>query len=375
MHRILLILFLVLPFRGIAQYTVSGLVINKNDQKPVADASVFLNNATVGTKTADNGAFTLTNVRPGQYDLVVSIVGFETLHQNIMVNKDLQLADILISPKTIALKEVMIRPNGNRERDFQTFKRLFFGTSDFAEDCKILNPDLLDFDFDQSTMVFTASSSDYLEIENKALGYQIKYFLNDFKNDAKTGIFYFEGTAAFSEMKGKPSEIRRWQKNRLKVYLGSSMHFLRSTISNSMETEGFRVLRMIRKPDPDSKGLTNIRYKETLVTKPWLTVNDFIKLTDVTGQYALGFEDCLYVLYAKKWAHATTKDKALNPTATPAFLDDPTSTTLIFDSSYAFFDANGIIINPQNVLFEGLWGKSRVAELLPVDYVPEANKQ
>jgi len=369
-YRIFAILFLILPLTGFSQYVITGRIINQNDKKPVADASVFLNNATVGTKSGDNGAFTLTNVRPGQYDLVVSIIGFETVHQNIMVNDDMRLSDISISPKTIALAEVKIRPPGDRDRDLQTFKRLFFGTSEFAEDCKILNPELLDFDYDASTMTFTASSSDYLEIENKALGYRIKYLLADLKNDSKTGILYFEGTANFEELKGKPSVLRKWQKNRLKVYQGSSMHFLRSTINNSMETEGFRVLRLIRKLNPDSKGNSRDKYKETLVTKPWLSVNNFVKRTNIDGEYALGFDDCLYVLYAKKWAHPVAKDKALPQPNNPAFLDDPTATTVMFEEVYAYFDANGIIINPQSVLFTGVWGQSRVADLLPVDYVP-----
>ncbi|MDR3694554.1 carboxypeptidase-like regulatory domain-containing protein [Mucilaginibacter sp.] len=365
-----IILFLALPFTGFAQYAISGRVINKSDRQPVADASVFLNNATVGTKTADNGTFTLTNVRPGQYDLVVSIIGFETVHQNIMVNKDLQLPDILFTPKTIALKEVKIMSPDDRDKYYQKFKRLFLGVSDFAADCKILNPDLLDFDFDRTTKVFSASSSDYLEIENRALGYRIKYFLNDFKNDEKSGIFYFEGTAAFSEMKGGRPEMRKWQKNRLKVYLGSSMHFLRSAIANNLQTEGFRVLRLIRTPDT-AKSLTGIpRFKETLVTKPYLNVNDFIHATEIQGEYALGYPDCLYVMYAKKWAHQAIKNPAAPQPANPAFLDDPVATTLIFDRAYSYFDENGIIINPQSVLFEGSWGTSRVAELLPVDYVP-----
>ncbi|BAU56091.1 carboxypeptidase-like regulatory domain-containing protein [Mucilaginibacter gotjawali] len=370
MRRIWIILFLALPFTGFAQYSISGRVINKNDQKPVADASVFLNNASAGTKTADNGTFTLTNVRPGQYDLVVSIIGYETVHQPIMVNKDLRLGDILISPKTIALNEVKIMPPGDRDKYYQKFLRLFFGYGEFAADCKILNPDLLDFDYDRPAKVFTASSSDYLEIENKALGYRIKYFLNNFKNDEKSGVLYFEGTAAFSEMQGKPSAVRRWVKNRLKVYQGSSMHFLRSAIANDIETEGFRVLKLIRTPDT-AKSVTGIpRYKETLVSKPYLNVSDFIRTTDIPGEYALGYPDCLYIMYAKKWAHQAIKNPAAPLPDKPAFLDDPVCTTLIFNGAYSYFDANGIIINPQSILFEGAWGIGGVAELLPVDYVP-----
>ncbi|MDB5088037.1 MAG: hypothetical protein JWR09_2031, partial [Mucilaginibacter sp.] len=39
-------------------------------------------------------------------------------------------------------------------------------------------------------------------------------------------------------------------------------------------------------------------------------------------------------------------------------------------STYALFDMNGIIIS-QAPLLEGAWAKSRLSDLLPVDYVPD----
>jgi hypothetical protein len=37
---------------------------------------------------------------------------------------------------------------------------------------------------------------------------------------------------------------------------------------------------------------------------------------------------------------------------------------------YAVFDMNGSIISAQSTLIEGTWSKSKIAEMLPVDYVP-----
>ena len=54
----------------------------------------------------------------------------------------------------------------------------------------------------------------------------------------------------------------------------------------------------------------------------------------------------------------------------PDFMDDPLTTTLIFNESNIFFDNNGVIINPLGLLFDGNWGRRLTAELLPVDYVP-----
>jgi hypothetical protein len=369
MIRSLLFVLLLLPFTCFAQYVITGRVLNGTDKTPVANASVFLNNAVAGSKTDDKGAFTITNVRPGQYDLVVSSLGYEPSHQNIMVNGDVKLLSIEISPKTMMLQEVKIRSNGNWKKDYEKFKRYFFGESAFAGKCKILNkdlPDILDLDYDSEAMMFTAKSSDFLTIENKALGYKIKYLLSKLERNAGTGSFYYEGTAAFEELAGSASEIRRWKKNRLKAYEGSSMQFLRSAVTNTITNNGFKVLRLIGKSGPGHSGLGSPGFR-TLVDLP-LNSSDFVKLTDVKGEYALSFKDCLYVMYNKKQAHsANTITKEWSSSAA---WNNALITTLIFNEPYTFFDNNGIIINPLSVSFDGNWGTRLMAELLPVDYEP-----
>jgi len=374
MIRTLLIVLFFLPLTCLAQYVITGRVLNSTDKAPVANASVFLNNAVAGSKTDDKGTFTITNVRPGQYDLVVSSLGYETSHQNIMVNADIRLADISLAPKVMMLQEVRIRSKDDWRKNYEKFKQYFFGNSPYAQQCKILNknlPDLLDLDYDRKTRVFTARSDDFLEIENKALGYKIRYQLQELKSDGIANINYYQGTAAFEELKGSKSQQRKWQKNRRIAYEGSSMHFLRSVIGNAFTNEGFKVLRLIRKPNPDYKGF-GPKYSQTLVSTP-LGAGDFAKLTDVTGEYALSFNDCLYVMYDKKRAHLSDKD-AKNVLLSPDFMDDPLTTTLIFNEPNVFFDNNGIIINPLGVLFYGNWGRRLIAELLPVDYVPESGE-
>src|ERR1700760_645816 len=96
-----LIFFLIfLPVTAVAQYRISGKILDSATRKPVADASVFLSNASVGTKTNNDGTFTITNVRSGQYDLIVSILGYATYKQSVMANKDLDLPAIYITQQT-----------------------------------------------------------------------------------------------------------------------------------------------------------------------------------------------------------------------------------------------------------------------------------
>jgi len=119
-----------------------------------------------------------------------------------------------------------------------------------------------------------------------------------------------------------------------------------------------------RIPNPDNRN-PDVKYVDVL-GKTALREADFVKLTDKRDEYALSFKDCLYVMYTK--LHNYTGNLATIPAS-----EQPNyaKTALTFVSPYIFFDRNGIILNPESVVFEGYWAGSRVAELLPFDYEPE----
>jgi len=400
MRRLFVFFTLLLPLSCLAQVNISGRILNQADTKPVANASVFLSNATIGDKTAADGTFTLHNVNPGKYDLIVSILGFEAFDQTVMVGyKNISLPDITIFPKTINLRQVTIKPryDPDRAKYYQIFKDAFIGTSDFAPYCKILNPDVLDYDYDEAKNTLKASSYDFLEIENAALGYKIKYLLKDFSLDNTAKALYYKGSVFFENMKGTASEQERWKKRRQDVYIGSEMHFLLSALGDRIEEEGFRVqqLAIITNPERPADSIINtkISYYKELKTKTeiqrdslayWikklkltktfqklmpypLTKKDIIRKTDQPGQYAMGCEgDGLYIAYSKtNHFHIVDNREYLNKPGN-------TETNLLsFNAPYAFFYSNGVIINPYSVMLEGFWGREGVAELLPVDYDPQ----
>jgi hypothetical protein len=336
----------MLPLAAIGQYHITGRVVDAATNQPVADASVFLSNASAGAKSNADGTFSMVNVRGGQYVMVISIIGYATYQQNIVVNKDLVLGDLLIKAQSIVLKEVRIGPDKHWAEHFEIFKREFLGSTDNANECTILNPHVVEFDFDSETRELTATADGFLEIENKALGYKIKYMLSAFTFNAKQHSIYFAGSAFFEDLKGSKRQVKAWQKNRQITYLGSDMNFLRAVIANNVKEQGFKVLRLIRTPNPDYHGGPDNKYHETLVTKP-LDVNQYMQLTDIKDQYALNFKDCLYVVY---------NDSSLS------------GSTITILKNYAYFDNNGIFLNPEDMVLEGNWGASRLADMLPVDY-------
>ncbi len=103
-----------------------------------------------------------------------------------------------------------------------------------------------------------------------------------------------------------------------------------------------------------------------------LTEQDIIKTTDRSGQYALSCDnDGLYIAY-NRHHHYHISDQL-------KYLDNRSNTenTLInFGSPNIFFNGNGVISNPNCIMFYGAWSKKRVAELLPIDYeTPEDMEQ
>jgi hypothetical protein len=386
----------------LAQSVITGRVISHADKKPVANASIFLSNTTIGNETEGDGTFMLKNIRSGKFDIIVSVIGFETYSQTVILNNNkLTLPDIELVPKVNVLKEVTIRSkvDPNRATYLRWFSEQFLGMSELAQDCKIVNPEVLDLSYDNNTKILTASSYDFLEIENRALGYRLKYLVTSFSDNTQDVIkrdLHYGGSVLFEKMKGTPSQEKRWQKRRQEAYEGSEMHFLRTVSGNRIEEEGFRVMQWSISQNPARPADSVIEAKIKLFTKLktennkykdslafWtkksalpkklqilmnypLAREEIIKLTDQKKIYALGCDmDGLHITY--------NKDHHFPEKGQTRHLDDRTNkevTLVNFSSPYAFFDENGSVLNFYSVSLTGAWAQNRVAELLPEDYEP-----
>ncbi|MBC7400361.1 MAG: carboxypeptidase-like regulatory domain-containing protein [Mucilaginibacter sp.] len=380
MFKFLLFLFL-LPASLFAQNVVTGKLMGFNDKMPIANVSVFLNNSSIGNETQQDGSFKLTNVKNGQYDMVVSCVGYVTYHQQIFVyNNNLNLPDIELEISISSLNEVKIvskqkkiKTDPNRKRYIRMFTEAFFGNTKNARDCKLLNPELLDFNFEQNNDKLSATSHGFLILENKALGYRIKYLLTSFLIDPGDHIIYYTGSSVFFDIDSTAAQQKIWRQKRVKAYLGSEMHFLRACIANQLTDDGFTVRKLVRTPIVDrpsdsviyanikesskssalhywKKLAGTIRYNQKLFDRH-LYSYEFISKTDTKGIYALAYPYCLMINYGNE--RSTLPDD---------------NTIITFTEPYAYFDSNGVIANPQSNKVEDYWSTQRIAELLPVDY-------
>ena len=81
---------------------ISGLVKGTNG-KGIGGAMVVLNE-TVGTTTDSNGAFSITNVTAGSYDIVVSKDGYDSVQKKVNVTSG------LTSVVSLNIKGTVVRP-------------------------------------------------------------------------------------------------------------------------------------------------------------------------------------------------------------------------------------------------------------------------
>ncbi|MBF8297303.1 MAG: hypothetical protein HW389_3848 [Bacteroidetes bacterium] len=68
--------------------SVFGVVLDAESRSPIVNVNVFLSNTKIGTGTDARGAFTLTGIPSGRYDLVFSRVGYERVIRSVLLNEN-----------------------------------------------------------------------------------------------------------------------------------------------------------------------------------------------------------------------------------------------------------------------------------------------
>lgn len=381
---------------ALAQYgSISGKITRADSKGAVAHASVFLSNSSFGTSSNDDGNYTLNNVRPGQYTLVVTAIGYDDYIKTVLVSNQPINLDITLSTKTIQLRDVIITTPANWKTNYEKFKKEFIGSDENAKQCQVINPQILSFIYSKKKQTLEAYADDFLIVENRALGYRVKYLVKNYKSDGISGLISYSGQQLFEELPGKAVQKKKWQIKRDEAYYGSSMHFFRSLYKDRLTEEGFEAYSLIRLPNenraPDDVIFRNIqRFKEinnyaardslrywtgmdntsrynfnTLSSIKYMS-SEICKTTDQPGIFALTFPACLYVIYTKKREETYFRD-LFRPLTMPNY--EVTTLSYFDDKQFTLFDMNGIVVG-HGPLYEGTWTKSRLSMLLPVDYVP-----
>ena len=345
-------------------YSIIGTVRDEKGEL-LPGATVFISNSTYIQATNKEGKFSFGNIRPGTYEVVVKMIGFVTNTQTITLREKAVKLDIVLKESITNLNAVTItgppKPKPSN-RDIRWFFNNFIGTSPNAAQCKILNPDVLNIVPEKKGQYkLEASTKDFLEIENDALGYKIKYLLKKFIFYAQYDVCYYEGSAYFEELKGTGEQQKLWEKNREKAYLGSARHFFRAALNGTSRAEGFFTYRVNEHKGPSP--LTPLDIDNMLVTvnkdqKALISIPYGKPRTDLYIYYIWGAIHEDQLAWVKQCVDTVTIDK--NGGTTPG--------------GYEFFNAHINVAHIRGLMpgvgysFWGRWASQRVADLTPLDY-------
>ena len=403
------LMLIILGTNAIAQntFTISGLVRDQKDGLP--GASIYLSGYKIATVADNDGRFKLPNLKPGSYDILVQLVGYLPYSKSVIISDKSVQVELVLKENVAQLEEVVIRADPNRQKYINQFKEFFIGKTPNALQCKILNPQVLNVDFDITKSTLTVSTTEFLVVENKALGYRLKYMLDHFEYNSRTHIIYYSGHPFFEELKASAAKKKKYIAAREVAYYGSSQHFFRSLYANKTQEEGFIINKMIKVPNPnrypeyiinnnlekikavpEKTGIRQNKGKiDTALFNFWMkqkempkTIDRFSRaevLTDTLVHYFnqnlkyLSYTDALLIQYTKEkesLAYSNTGFWIFRPLDVP---ENEISVANLTGEGVRFYE-NGGIYDSRSLLYEGFWAYEKVADMVPMDYVPLPKK-
>ena len=346
------------------EYTLNGIVRDGKTGEGLAGAHVFLLESTVGTVTDEKGHFLLSDLPAGEYKVGVSMIGFRpyTLSVDVATVTD-QSFDIDLNPQVYELDQVMVTGKRNRrwKKQLEQFKIQVIGDTDNAQHTDIVNPEVLNFV--QRKNILIAEAHVPLIIENKATGYRIHYMLVHCA--IQHGLPQYKGIARFEEMEPKnDKQLRRWKKNRKQAYAGSFKHLLRTLAEKKsmaeVNKEGFYIARVAEFPE-------NIQAYEQAIFKSKDTVDQIVEEKSDGPENLLRVNDFLLITYERELESYRFVRNHMMQHRNP----DVQRSSIELRSDSTVFNDKGILYEAYDVVLHGYMGWERMAEMLPLDYIPE----
>jgi len=357
--------------QAIPHVRITGIVTDASTGKPLHSVNVFLANTTLGCATDENGLYVIAKVPLGNYDLIASMMGYELKEESIRLTESTdRVFNVKLRPKILMGEEITIvvsRPH-EWKKNLKKFEGIFLGTSENASQCEILNPEVIDFKSDDTRGIFRASTNQPLQLENRALGYRIDFTLRDF-TFYQNGSVNFLGRARYEPLFPKDErEEKKWIENRLEAYHGSLRHFLVAAISNHLWEEGFLAYNVSALPGSS---------EEIFFGKA--KVEHFISAGAFPFERTLIFPHYLKVIYTKEsvsreyiWYNIGKTSGLSQGSGAQGKGGEATEQTswLEINLKPVTINISGHVYNPYSITTYGYWAWERVAEQLPLDYLP-----
>jgi CarboxypepD_reg-like domain len=352
--RYLIVPMLVLvPFLVDAQFTVGGKIVDSATNEPLPAASVYCQNTTLGTVTNKEGFFSLS-LKSGGYELVISFTGYET--KQIRINHtDGIIPDIKMIKEEKSLGEVIVKTSNEVKDGWEKYGGFFIdhfiGTTPNSSKTRLLNPEVLKFYFLKRSNKLRVLATEPLQIENAALGYNLRYELDSFIYYYSTDINSYRGYCLYTEMEGSDSLKNAWTANRKKAYDGSKLQFMRSYYDSTLTEDGWTINLLDETNDK----------KFNKVADPYDTT--YYGGLDSTLQIEIWYPRKISVAYKHKPEPQYLKQYKLP-------LNVPLQLSYIDLRDAIAIKENGYYYDQKDWVNQGYWSWKNLGDQLPYDYNP-----
>ena len=336
MKNILLVILLI-SFSTLHSQTLSGIVVDKNDE-PLAGATVYFDGSSFGTSTNFEGEFKIALPSEISSTLVVSFVGFDKVYLS-KLNFD-KPYKILLKESTEDLREIVLTDNKfSRKEMLKIFRNQFLGDTKAGNQCKIKNEDEIYFSYDNDKFILTAYADKPLIIDNPYLGYKVHFDLSTFDtkfnkysikgNDVYSSIYV--GTTRFEDIDDSSKKL----KNREKVFNGSFLQLFRNIANKEWSKDKFTLF----------KGQYQANADENLFVKDTVGVKQVFIKKQERGLHAKDFVAEFSLLYNRR-----------------------EQSKIIFHIDNFVIDRYGLFSNYDKIYFSGDLAQKKVGDLLPSNY-------
>lgn len=338
-----------------AQGNLSGTVVDAETKQPLEGASVFAQNTTKGTTTNKEGFFKF-HLEKGGYEIIVSFTGYASRTINLQelsadrtFNLELEKADNTMGE--VIIKNTNEVPDG-WEKYGKFFIEHFIGSTPNADSCSLLNPEALKFLYFKRNDRLKVLATEPLQIQNRALGYNMRYELDSFVHFFKTDLNSYRGKCFYQLMDGDELQQANWKKARNATYVGSRLHFLRSYYDSTLSEQGFTV-------DLNREGSTQF----DRLKNPYDTTYYFFN--DSTSVAELYFPAKASITYENK----APEKRYLQQYKLP--LNVPIQISYIDLTDAIEIKTNGYFTEQKSWINQGYWSWKNLADQLPYDFEPE----
>ncbi|GAB5523950.1 MAG: carboxypeptidase-like regulatory domain-containing protein [Roseivirga sp.] len=332
---------------------ISGTVVDRDSKTPITGVHVFIAGSEKGIDTDIEGKFSITNIEQETFQLIFSHVGYQTRTINFDAKKSSRQLNVSLKAEETLLDEVVVNAKKDRKwnRDLKKFKQFFFGEGYNENLISIENDYLIEF-MDKKGRDLIVDNRPALDIQNKHLGYEVYFQLIKFElSDIKTYL----GFSNFREMTpADDKEQKRWKRNRLTAYKGSTRHFFKSLIDRRLDQEGYGVtLEPQLAKGKMATGMLSkkeeLRYDDEGIYKRNINV------TPVSDKvFEISFKGLMEIVFYDE------EDQYGDPQSSEIMLSTPLKV-----------HKNGVVMNPGALLANGFWTLEGMQEALPFEYDPE----